>query len=134
MPPELWSGEPIDVMQRHSRYVQASKYIDELNAELTAARAEIAELNEEYGTWWAQKSIALDELKAVTEQRDGLRSGIDYASDQLHKVTEQRDRLIEALREIKNELGVPQPEYPAPVANAVKIANKALAAVEGDKV
>jgi len=33
------------------------------------------------------------ELTAVTEQRDGLRSGIDYASDQLHKVTEQRDRL-----------------------------------------
>jgi hypothetical protein len=33
----------------------------------------------------------------LTEQRDGLRSGIDYASDQLHKVTEQRDRLVEAL-------------------------------------
>jgi hypothetical protein len=31
------------------------------------------------------------ELTAVTEQRDGLRSGIDYASDQLSKVTEQRD-------------------------------------------
>lgn len=33
------------------------------------------------------------ELTAVTEQRDGLRSGIDYASDQLTRVTEQRDRL-----------------------------------------
>ena len=40
------------------------------------------------------------ELTAVTEQRDGLRSGIDYASDQLHKVTEQRDRLAEALDRI----------------------------------
>jgi hypothetical protein len=38
----------------------------------------------------------------------------------------QRDRLAEALLSIKNELGVPQPEYPAPVANAVKIANEAL--------
>ena len=28
----------------------------------------------------------------ITEQIDGLRSGIDYASDQLHKVTEQRDK------------------------------------------
>ena len=36
-------------------------------------------------------------LTYVTEQRDGLRSGIDYASDQLHKVTEQRDRLAEAV-------------------------------------
>lgn len=30
MPPELWCDSPIDVMQRHSRYVQASQYIDEL--------------------------------------------------------------------------------------------------------
>ena len=44
----------------------------------------------------------------------------------LAAVTEQRDRLAEALRSIKNELGVPQPEYPAPVANAVKIADEAL--------
>jgi hypothetical protein len=40
-------------------------------------------------------------------------------------------RLAEALRSIKNELGVPQPEYPAPVANAVKIAEQALSAMEG---
>ena len=40
------------------------------------------------------------ELTAVTEQRDGLRSGIDYASDQLHKVTEQRDK---AWQKIENQ-------------------------------
>jgi hypothetical protein len=34
----------------------------------------------------------------MTEQRDGLREGIDYASGQLIKVKEQRDRLAEALR------------------------------------
>jgi len=45
---------------------------------------------------------------------------------ELTAVTEQRDRLAEALRNIKNELGVPQPEYPAPVANAVKIADEAI--------
>jgi uncharacterized coiled-coil DUF342 family protein len=38
------------------------------------------------------------EMAAVTEQRDGLRSGIDYVSDQLHKVTEQRDSLAEEIR------------------------------------
>jgi hypothetical protein len=44
-----------------------------------------------------------------------------------HKtITAQRDRLAAALRSIKNELGVPQPEYPAPVANAVNIADEAL--------
>jgi hypothetical protein len=45
---------------------------------------------------------------------------------ELTEVTKQRDALAEALRSIKNELGVPQPEYPAPVANAVKIADEAL--------
>jgi uncharacterized coiled-coil DUF342 family protein len=44
-------------------------------------------------------------LTAVTEQRDGLRSGIDYASDQLSKVTEQRDRLAEALQECREDSG-----------------------------
>jgi len=41
--------------------------------ELTAAREELAELKTEYGTWWAQKRIAIDELKEVTEQRDEAR-------------------------------------------------------------
>ena len=41
------------------------------------------------------------ELTAMTEQRDGLLSGIDYASEQLSKVTEQRDRLAEALKKAK---------------------------------
>jgi hypothetical protein len=45
------------------------------------------------------------ELTAVTEQRDGLRSGIDYASDQLHKVTEQRDRLAAVLQRIRDGYG-----------------------------
>jgi hypothetical protein len=31
-----------------------------------------------------------------------------------------------AIREAINELGVPQPEYPAPVANAYEILNKAI--------
>jgi uncharacterized coiled-coil DUF342 family protein len=61
--------------------------------------------DEEWAAWpYAGPGISVHfgrelerELTAVTEQRDGLRSGIDYASDQLHKVTEQRDRLAEAV-------------------------------------
>ena len=34
-----------------------------------------------------------------SEQLDGLRSGIDYASDQLTKVTEQRDRLADLVKQ-----------------------------------
>jgi hypothetical protein len=54
---------------------------ESLESELTAARAEIDELKEEYGTWWAQKRIALDELKEVTEQRDRLADALQKLAD-----------------------------------------------------
>ena len=41
-------------------------------------------------------------LKEVTDQRDGLRSGIDCASDQLTRVTEQRDQYKAALQSADN--------------------------------
>ena len=47
-------------------------------------------------------------LFTVTEQRDGLRSGIDYASDQLTKVTGERDRLDDQLDHILLRLGKTQ--------------------------
>ena len=59
------------------------------------------QFNEQYGDFdslsdtpmpWLDFAKMLErELTAVTEQRDGLRSAVDYASDQLSKVTEQRD-------------------------------------------
>ena len=58
MPPELWSGEPIDVMQRHSRYVQASKYIYELIEQRDGLKQSV--------------NCASDLLASVTEQRDRL--------------------------------------------------------------
>jgi CII-binding regulator of phage lambda lysogenization HflD len=55
---------------------------------LTAAVENIIEINER--------------LTAMTEQLDGLRSGIDYASDQLHKVTEQRNRMAVLLSDMQD--------------------------------
>jgi len=75
--------------------------------EVTAAREELAELKAEYGTWWAQKRIAIDELKEVTEQRD---------------------RLAVALQDIKNELW-----SPSPVAKSFKIAAEALQSLTPDQ-
>jgi hypothetical protein len=47
----------------------------------------------------------------MTEHRDGLRAGIDYASDQLTKVTEQRDhwkaRCIQQNKDLGYELRDP---------------------------
>ena len=73
------------------------------------------------------------ELTAVTEQRDGLRSGIDYASDQLTRVTEQRDRLAEALKRIANNNVQDEPHtcYAYEFGRMEGIAKIALAAVKG---
>ena len=38
MPPNLWSDSPIDIAQRHGRYIEASKRIRELENELSEAR------------------------------------------------------------------------------------------------
>lgn len=35
MPPELWSDYPIDEMQRYSRYMEASRRIEDLNRAIT---------------------------------------------------------------------------------------------------
>jgi hypothetical protein len=43
MPPELWIGTPIDVMQRHSRYIQASEYIKELTGQRDRLAGELKE-------------------------------------------------------------------------------------------
>jgi uncharacterized coiled-coil DUF342 family protein len=66
------------------------------------------------------------ELSKVREQRDAVTLRLGETQERMIDAERQRDRLAEALVGIKNELGVPQPEYPAPVANAVKIADEAL--------
>jgi chromosome segregation ATPase len=63
------------------------------------------ELRDPNGTIWSECKRLQTELDAVTKQRDGLRSGIDYASDQLHTVTEQRDRLAEACKKLMAIIG-----------------------------
>ena len=35
MPPDMWSGDPIDLMQRHSRYVEAANKLEALDQLVT---------------------------------------------------------------------------------------------------
>jgi hypothetical protein len=92
------------------------------NINLTAAVDNIIQLNER--------------LIATTKQRDRLAKQIEanhkgtlMLEQMVYDAREQRDRMAKALRSIKNELGIPQPEYPTPVANAVEIANEALQSI-----
>ncbi len=95
-------------------------------ATMDTMKEEMEQLERELAVWKHEADLLREELaKADKALEDNISIFID--------LRDQRDKLAEALREIKNELGVPQPEYPAPVANAVKIAEQALAAVEGGK-
>jgi len=82
------------------------------------------------GTGYEEPAKRIMNLELMLNQhKETLKSGDVYNNELAQKfeiTLEQRDRLAEALRSIKNELGVPQPEYPAPVANAVKIADEVL--------
>lgn len=49
----------------------------------------------------------------------------------VEELAEQLAVAVKALEEIRDELGVPGPGYPAPVANAAKAAAVALATLRG---
>ena len=55
MPPELWDNSEIDKMQRCSRYMQASRRIEDLNIALTA-------LASAYSDWAMSVSDSDEEL------------------------------------------------------------------------
>lgn len=44
MPPDLWDDTELDKMQRYSRYVEASRRIEEDEREIAALREKIAQL------------------------------------------------------------------------------------------
>jgi acyl-CoA reductase-like NAD-dependent aldehyde dehydrogenase len=119
-----------DATGKRIEYVP-SRFARQLERELASAQAEKEKWEQIACDKLIEVCMQIEEKKIVTEQRDRLAKACDqYSEDEilckLQEITEQRDRLAEAMRSIKNELGVPQPEYPAPVANAVKIADEAL--------
>ena len=57
IPPDLWRGDPLDVKQRHGRYVDASQRIKDDEATIAAltAKLEAAERRSEY---WKAEHLA----------------------------------------------------------------------------
>jgi len=105
IPPELWSGTPIDVMQRHSRYVQASEYIKELCEQRDKAMCELE--------MWKDGNIMHEDHK-----------------NEIQELEQQRDRLAEAMRIIMADYRLDGRVS----AEADMLAREALAAVEGGQL
>jgi hypothetical protein len=56
MPPDLWSGDALDVMQRHACYVQAAD-------EITRLRAEVEAANQSYGDLFNKRAKRVQDLQ-----------------------------------------------------------------------
>ena len=83
------------------------KWSENLERELTAARAELeeyknafTEMNQALGVEVEEVERLKLELTAATKQRDGLKQAVDCASDLLASITDQRDRLAHELERI----------------------------------
>lgn len=76
----------------------------------------------------------LDRAETAEAEANKLKDKLAFIRT-AHKLTEDAEiaRLRGALEQIKNELGVPDENYPAPIANAVEIARAALAHTEEEE-
>jgi hypothetical protein len=106
-------------LEANALMMQRDRLVEELN-----------ELKEECGLRWAQKRIAIDELKDVTEQRDRLLVEREQwrMSSVCRELREQRDTLAEALRELCETL---LNDKPRDITESLYKAGDALAAWKG---
>jgi hypothetical protein len=72
MPPNLWSDSPIDIAQRHGRYVEASKRIKELENELSEARKQCDEWDRIAHEKLSELAVQIDRANRAEHQRDML--------------------------------------------------------------
>lgn len=123
-------GEREGKLERLAEKFQLER--DEARAEIERLRAEF----ERYKAGVVLQSGIVDSVKLLEELRtDNARLQARVAELEEHvcryekrniELVGQTDRLREALEAAANELGVPQPGYPAPVANAAEILRAAL--------
>ena len=98
--------------------LKRSCLICELQDNLKAATSEIERLKTENN--FCLKTIEKDNVALAT------------SIEMITALQEAGERYRIDFRNIMNELGVPQPDYPAPVSNAYKIAEEALSSEAGE--
>lgn len=79
-----------------------------------------------YGYSLSDLRKCVEEIKRLRAENGLWSENISILEDQVKHWKGLHDQLREALEEVCNNLGVPQPSYPAPFAYAYKIAREAL--------
>jgi hypothetical protein len=99
MPPELWTDSPIDVQQRHARYMQAAAHIECATLEIEYLQAELAEARRDAERYQWVKSRAGGEitLKQFTAKNSGcLKHG--FSTPEAVRSAKTADAAIDAAR------------------------------------
>ena len=97
-----------------------------LDAHVAANKAIVRECDAKIKAFSESMQASQDQVEELRRERDGYQRQSSDQADEAIKWRKQVGELEAALREIKNELGVPDENYPARVANAVDIADRAL--------
>jgi chromosome segregation ATPase len=66
-----------DLEFRRDLFKLQEQQLNDVRAERDRMAEEINEINGEYGLWWAQKRIAIDERDEAREQRDRMAEGLN---------------------------------------------------------
>jgi chromosome segregation ATPase len=88
---------------------------------------ELAVLGSDVRDAQGEVEVLTQALEAVEADRGRLALEAATADQDWKRAEAKNERLREALEAITRELGVPDENYPAPVANAVEVARAALA-------
>jgi small-conductance mechanosensitive channel len=108
MPPELWSNDQIDILQRHGRYLEAFKRIMELERERDEARRERDEALKECVLAQVGWSEALKQRDEARRERDEFRKNSLALVEELKKsvirLAKERDEALESLSNVRREL------------------------------
>jgi hypothetical protein len=116
MPPELWTNDAIDTAHRHSRYLEASKRIEQLEYERDEARMKRDDVMRLTEHEWLLKVACrlvsagcksegiLESLDEVIRERDQARRECNEAQDGLSKALDERNEAREELARVRREL------------------------------
>lgn len=67
LPPELWRDDPIDVAQRHARYVEAAEMIERLQGVLEALK-ELRRVGHNFEGWHPRFAVAIERAERAIEK------------------------------------------------------------------
>ena len=107
MPPSLWDGSEIDVLQRHGRYVEAAEKLEQLEAE--NERLLMSDTEQEYWQLWREK----ERLEAENQRLKKEKFAVQKWLREKDRYMAENQRLRKTLKELQGLVGYNSPAHHA---------------------